>query len=71
MIARAIVARPRLLILDETLDYIMDAKERERITEVVFRKNQPWTLLVVTSRPDLLARCDKVVDMPMGTVRRA
>lgn len=71
MIARAIVAQPRLLILDETLDYVMDAKERERITEVVFRPDQPWTLLLVTSRPDLLARCEKIVDMPMGTVRRA
>lgn len=69
MIARAIVGRPRLLILDETLEYIMDARERERITEVVFDSDQPWTLVVVTSRPDLLARCHKIVRMPEGTVR--
>jgi ABC-type multidrug transport system fused ATPase/permease subunit len=69
MIARAIVGRPRLLILDETLDYVMDAKERERITDVVFGTQQPWTLLVVTSRPELLRRCDKVLHMPDGVVR--
>lgn len=69
MIARAIVGKPRLLILDETLDYVMDARERERIMDVAFGAEQPWTLVVVTSRPDLLERCNKIVHMPEGTVR--
>ena len=69
MIARAIAGRPRLLILDESLDYVMDAKERDRITEVLFDSQQPWTLLVVTSRPELLGRCDRVLHMPDGAVK--
>ncbi len=70
MIARAIVSRPRLLILDETLDHVMDAKERERITDLIFQTAQPWTLIVVTSREDLLDRCSKVIAMPEGEVRK-
>lgn len=69
MIARAIVGKPRLLILDESLDYVMDARERDRITDVVFDARQPWTLLLVTSRQELLGRCDKVLQMPEGTVK--
>jgi ABC-type bacteriocin/lantibiotic exporter with double-glycine peptidase domain len=69
MIARAVVGRPRLLILDETLDHVMDAQERERITDLIFQTGQPWTLIVVTSREDLLARCTQVVVLPEGRVR--
>ena len=47
----------------------MDAKERDRITEVLFDSRQPWTLLVVTSRPELLGRCDRVLHMPDGAVK--
>lgn len=69
MIARAMAGKPRLLILDEALDYLMDAAERDRITEVLFDAEKPWTLIVVTSRPDLLARCEKILDLPLGTMQ--
>ena len=69
MIARAIMGRPRLLILDESLDYVMDARERDRIADVVFDARQPWTLIVVTSRPELLTRCERVLHMPEGVVK--
>jgi putative ABC transport system ATP-binding protein len=64
MIARAVVARPRLLILDETLDQILDMRERELLTEALFGESQPWTLLVATSRADLIERCATVIQMP-------
>jgi ABC-type bacteriocin/lantibiotic exporter with double-glycine peptidase domain len=69
MIARAVVGAPRLLILDETLDHLMDASERDAIMDVIFSPDQPWTLAVVTSRADVLARCNKIVNMPTGSVR--
>lgn len=69
MIARAIAGKPRLLILDEALDYLMDAEVRERISDVLFQAATPWTLLVVTSRPELLARCGKILDLPVGTMQ--
>ena len=64
MIARAVVAQPRLLILDETLDQILDMRERDLLTEGLFGRSQPWTLLVATSRADLIERCATVIQMP-------
>lgn len=69
MITRAVVGRPRLLILDETLDHLMDASERDILMDAVFANNQPWTLAVVTSRADVLGRCNRIVNMPTGTVK--
>ena len=69
MIARAIAGRPRLLIVDEALDHVMDIGERQVITDILFRRDQPWTLVVVTSREDLLARCGQIVEMRLGSAR--
>ncbi|MEO5924118.1 MAG: ATP-binding cassette domain-containing protein [Bryobacteraceae bacterium] len=69
MIARAVVGAPRLLILDETLDHLMDAVEREVLMDALFAPERPWTLAVVTSRADVQARCNRIVTMPDGTIR--
>jgi ABC-type bacteriocin/lantibiotic exporter with double-glycine peptidase domain len=69
MITRAVVGRPRLLILDETLDHLMDAAERDILMDAIFAPEQPWTLAVVTSRTDVLERCNRIVNMPGGTVK--
>ncbi len=71
MITRAVVGRPRLLILDETLDHLMDAAERDILIDAIFAPHQPWTLAVVTSRADVLERCNRIVHMPGGTVKEA
>lgn len=69
MITRAVVGKPRLLILDETLDHLMDAAERDILMDAIFSPEQPWTLAVVTSRADVLDRCSRIIHMPGGTVR--
>lgn len=69
MITRAVADRPRLLILDETLDHLMDAQERDVIMDAIFEPSQPWTLAVVSSRSDVLARCNRIINMPTGIVR--
>ena len=66
MIARAVVANPRLLILDETLDQILDMPERDRLTSALFAPGERWTLLIATSRPDLISCCATVFTMPSG-----
>jgi ABC-type multidrug transport system fused ATPase/permease subunit len=68
MITRAVVGRPRLLILDETLDHLMDAEERDILMDFIFAQEQPWTLAVVSSRSDVLDRCNRIVSMPSGRV---
>jgi putative ABC transport system ATP-binding protein len=59
-IARAIVDRPRLLILDGVLDLI-DQSECPNLHDVLFAPDAPWTLLIVSHRPEILARCDRVI----------
>jgi len=66
MIARAIVGRPRLLILDGILDRIDHQDEREQLVARLFAPDAPWTLVCVTERPDLLARCSRVTMLSDG-----
>ncbi len=66
MIARAIVAKPRLLVLDDALDPVDRVTEREPLCEMLFAAEAPWTLLCITERPDLLARCNRVVMLENG-----
>jgi ABC-type bacteriocin/lantibiotic exporter with double-glycine peptidase domain len=69
MIARAIAANPRLLILDYALDPVDRAREREPICDMLFHPNAPWTVLCITERPDLLALCDRVMLLENGDVK--
>jgi len=71
MIARAIVGRPRLLIIDETLDAISDSGERELLTSLLFDPGAPWTLILVTSRQELLDRCERVIHVTRDGVMEA
>ncbi|MEZ4333823.1 MAG: ABC transporter ATP-binding protein [Myxococcota bacterium] len=58
MIARAMLSRPRVLLLDRVFEDL-DPQARERIGDVVFADDAPWTTLVVTGREDVLARCTR------------
>jgi putative ABC transport system ATP-binding protein len=68
MIARAIVGRPRLLVLDGALDQVDRLQDRDRLVSVLFDGNAPWTLLCITERLDVLARCGRVVQLNDGAV---
>jgi len=63
LMARAIAGRPALLILDGTLDEMDDAVLR-RIVPVLFARDAPWTLLVLTASPKVAALCGRVVEFP-------
>lgn len=66
MIARAIVGRPRLLVLDGVLDLVDQRDEQERIAATLFAPGSPWTLICITERADVLARCRQVVSLSDG-----
>jgi len=68
MLARALIRKPRLLIIDETLDHIQDLDERRLLSDVLFAPNAPWTLIIVTTREDLLRRCQKIIELPSGRI---
>jgi len=62
MIARAIATRPRLLLIDEVLDRL-SPKMRMRIWERLSDRRQPWTIVLSTFDPELIAQCDGHLDI--------
>ncbi len=63
MIARAIVGRPRLLLIDGTLDVLPDEMTSSVLANIT-RENAPWTLLVTTGRRTVQEQCDRVFELP-------
>lgn len=59
VLARAVAGAPRVLIVDEVLDLVGASSVRDAICERLFAPEAPWTLVCVTSRPDVIARCDR------------
>jgi ABC-type bacteriocin/lantibiotic exporter with double-glycine peptidase domain len=62
-IARALIGRPRLLLLDDVLD-TLDLNDCPELLPALFDRAAPWTLIVATHSPAVLARCDRVVGAP-------
>jgi putative ABC transport system ATP-binding protein len=60
LIARALVARPHLLIIDGVLDEL-DLSVRESVWAHLAPENPDWTLLVFTNRRDVADLCDQTL----------
>jgi ABC-type bacteriocin/lantibiotic exporter with double-glycine peptidase domain len=67
--ARAMLHRPRLLLIDEALDSIEDLTADGPIVRTLFATDSPWTLIVATERPDLWPLCDRVYTMHDGVLQ--
>ncbi len=59
-IARAVVGRPRLLLLDGILDGL-DLDACPELLDTLFDTAAPWTLVVVSVRDDVRSRCGRLV----------
>jgi len=62
MLARAIAAKPRLLLIDGTLDRLPPSM-RMRAWESLSAPAQPWTILVVTNDPEIQASCNQTIHL--------
>lgn len=67
LIARAIVRRPKLLVVEEPLNYL-NLHDGTHIANLLTDKNQNWTLVSVTSDPLLAAMCDRVAVLKEGEI---
>ena len=65
LIARAMASRPRLLIVDETIDAI-DVEARDEVMRALFDAQAPWTLLVISHADDMIERCERVIVLRNG-----
>jgi len=62
VLARALVHRPRLLVIDGLLDgFTPDILAP--VLDLLFDRNAPWTLLMISSNPSILQRCDRQISL--------
>lgn len=67
MLARAIVGRPRLLLIDGILDGLPDAL-LAWILDRLAGDRAPWTLLVTTGRKPIIDACSQAIALPGTSV---
>ena len=60
VLARAIVAAPKLLIINRLLDEL-DADNLASVWTTLSAAEAPWTLVVVTNRSDIAERCESQI----------
>ena len=63
LLARAMVGRPGLLVVDGLLDE-MDEATREKVLSALSSHEMPWTLLVFTRSPEIAALCGRIIELP-------
>jgi ABC-type bacteriocin/lantibiotic exporter with double-glycine peptidase domain len=66
--ARAIVGRPRLVLLDEPLEGL-DPISRKALYTALLDRKAPWTLLSTTQDKDVLRGCDEIFVIDASRVR--
>ncbi len=70
LIARAVVDRPRLLILDEAFTGI-DERTRQRILDAIYDSKNAWTILSITHIDEVIVRCNTVYVLIDGQIVEA
>ena len=67
LLARSIVGKPKLVIIEDTLEDI-DLQHRNQIIDFLTSDANDWSLITITSDPYLLKKADRVVIMKEGGV---
>ena len=67
LIARAIVKRPELLILDEAFTAI-EEKSKLTILDRIYSPDQTWTIIDISHDADSITRSDRIVVLTQGQV---
>ncbi len=70
LVARAIVARPRLIVMDELLASVEPAARHELI-QVLTGPDAPWTLFIVSHDPEVFSAVDTVLVLRDGETHAA
>lgn len=67
LLARAIIRRPRLLVLGALLEQL-EPTIRQRIMKGLTAEGHPWTLVVVSNDPNVAGICDRALVMRRGRI---
>lgn len=69
ILARSIVKKPKLLILEDFL-FGFEKDQKLNFLSVLFKSSIPWTVLLVSSDPDIMKLCDRTVILKGGIIIR-
>jgi len=67
ILARAIVTKPKILILEDPLDQF-EASETKRIIKFLSNIENPWTLIVASMNPRWKNTCNRTVTLKNGKI---
>jgi ABC-type bacteriocin/lantibiotic exporter with double-glycine peptidase domain len=66
MIARAILSKPAILLLDETLDGL-DSNYQQKLLDVILGPEAAWTALITSSNPEVESKCGQLINLEILT----
>lgn len=69
LIARTVINRPKLLLLEYALEEL-DPEVKETIINFLFDPKNAWTIIAASTSHRLAEKCDKIVIMDKGTVKK-
>lgn len=68
-VARAMLSRPRLLLLDGALDRLgLERARFDELIDIIFAPHAPWSVVVVSEDSAVAARCNRAWTTADGTV---
>lgn len=67
VLARALIKKPKLLILEDPLDHF-DKDEATKIMNVLVDPKQPWSLVVVSNNDIWESKCNKQIILKKGVI---
>jgi ABC-type bacteriocin/lantibiotic exporter with double-glycine peptidase domain len=68
ILARSIIKKPKLLILDEILLNNIDNKERQRILDFLMNPGFKWTVIILSNKPRIMELCNNVIVLKEGKI---
>lgn len=69
LIARSIADKPKLLLLEDTFEHL-EEQDRHKVIRFLTGKENGWSILAISSDPDLLENMDKVAIMKDGRIEK-
>ena len=68
ILARSIAEKPKLLVMDD--EFFTETNEKMAVIDLLFNKENTWSLIMVTNDPILLSKADKVLFLEKGTITK-
>ncbi|MBI1289364.1 MAG: ATP-binding cassette domain-containing protein [Flavobacteriales bacterium] len=65
LLARSVADRPKLLLLEDALEYL-DPPDRKEITDFLLNKENEWTVVAVSSDPYFSSKADRTILLQDG-----